>query len=112
MVVKITTQGMDSFDTNNLQRDRIVRFGWSTAGSGKLFRCAPRLGSSRTLESTRRLVPERRTRVWLTARPAGQGGKPLWGFLGLATTRRRLAAYLHEIHDPAPGSRDSAGWAE
>jgi hypothetical protein len=43
MVVKTTTQGMDAFDTDNLQRDLIVRFGWSTAGSGKLFRCAPRI---------------------------------------------------------------------
>src|SRR4051812_18588210 len=110
MVVKATTQGMDSLDTDTLPRDRRVGFGRSTAARGKRFRCASGIAPIRA--RSRRLIPERRTKVWVTARPAGQGGKPFGGFLKVATTRRRLAAYLHEIHDPAPGSRNSAGWAE
>src|SRR5437763_10250246 len=101
---------MVSLDTNTFPRDRRVGFGRSTAARGKQFRCAPGIGP--ILAKRRRLLPERSTRVWVTARPAGQGGKPFGGFLRLATTRRRLAACLHEIHDPAPGSRNSAGWAE
>src|SRR5262249_18503112 len=48
----------------------------------------------------------------VTTQPARKGGKPVWGWFGLATTRRRLAASLLEIHELEWCSRNAAGWDE